>query len=60
MAPDRWYAQGEFMKGVVAPQAKTVTVYRADGSAQLLRERDSLGGEDLLPRLMIPLAEVVQ
>jgi len=48
------------MKGVVAPQAKTVTVYRADGSAQLLRERDSLGGEDLLPGLMIPLAEVVQ
>ena len=45
---------------VVAPQAKTATVYRADGSAQLLRERDSLGGEDLLPGLMIPLAEVVQ
>jgi Uma2 family endonuclease len=43
---------------VVAPQAKTVTVYRADGSARLLREQDSLEGEDVLPGLSIPLTDV--
>ncbi len=43
---------------VVAPQAKAVTVYRADGSARLLREQEHLEGEDLLPGLAIPLAEV--
>ena len=45
---------------VVAPEAKTVTVYRADSSARLLREHESLEGEDVLPRLAIPLAEVFQ
>jgi Uma2 family endonuclease len=43
---------------VVASQAKTVTVYRADGSARLLREQDVLEGEDVLPGLGIPLADV--
>lgn len=43
---------------VVAPEAKTVTVYRADGSARLLREQDQLDGEGVLPGLMIPLAQV--
>ena len=45
---------------VVAPQAKTVTVYRADGSARLLREPDHLDGEGVLPGLTIPLADVFQ
>ncbi|MFQ5932399.1 MAG: Uma2 family endonuclease [Nitrospiraceae bacterium] len=45
---------------VVAPQAKTVTVYRADGSARLLREHERLEGEDVLPGLAIPLTEVFQ
>ncbi len=43
---------------VVTPRAKTVTVYRADGSARLLREQEHLEGEDVLPGLTIPLAEV--
>lgn len=43
---------------VVAPQAKAVTVYRADGSARLLREQEHLEGEDVLPGLAIPLAEL--
>jgi Uma2 family endonuclease len=43
---------------LVAPQAQTVTVYRADGSAQLLRDQDTLGGEDVLPGLSIPLSDV--
>jgi Uma2 family endonuclease len=45
---------------VVAPQAKTVTVYRADGSARLLRNHESLEGEDILSGLMIPLIAVFQ
>jgi Uma2 family endonuclease len=44
---------------VLAPRARTVTVYRADGSARLLRETDHLDGEDLLPGLTIPVAEVL-
>jgi len=43
---------------VIAPQAKTVTVYRADGTARLLQEQDSLEGEGILPGLSIPLADV--
>jgi Uma2 family endonuclease len=43
---------------LVAPQAKTVTVYRTNGSAQLLREHEVLTGEDVLPGLTIPLTEI--
>jgi Uma2 family endonuclease len=43
---------------VLAPRAKSATVYRADGSARLLREGDHLDGEDVLAGLAIPLAEL--
>jgi Uma2 family endonuclease len=43
---------------VIAPQARTVTVYRPDGSARLLREPEHLDGEDVLPGLRLPLAEM--
>jgi len=43
---------------VVAPAAKTLTVYRADGSARLLTERDQLDGEAVLPGFMLSLAEL--
>jgi Uma2 family endonuclease len=43
---------------VMAPQAKTATIYRPDGSARLLREHEYLDGEDVLPGLRIPLAEL--
>ncbi len=43
---------------VVAPLAKTVTVYRADGSARLVRDQEHLEGEDVLPGLIIALSEV--
>jgi len=45
---------------VVASEATTATISRADGSARLLRETDHLDGEDLLPGLSIPLAEVFE
>ncbi len=43
---------------VIAPQTQTATVYRADGSARLLREADALDGEDVLPGLTLPLVEI--
>lgn len=43
---------------VIAPQAETVTVYRPDGSARLLRAPDSLDGEAVLPGFSIRLAEL--
>jgi Uma2 family endonuclease len=45
---------------VVAPGAKTATIYRADGSARLLRDGDHLDGEDVLPGLLIPLAGIFE
>jgi len=49
---------GSRLVWLVAPQAKTVTVYRADGSARLLREQEALDGEEVLPGLTIPLADL--
>ena len=43
---------------VIAPAARTATIYRADGLARLLREDDHLDGEDVLPGLLIPLVEL--
>jgi Uma2 family endonuclease len=43
---------------VIAPQAKSVTVYRADGTARLLRPQEELEGEDVLPGLTIPLTDL--
>ncbi len=43
---------------VVAPQARSVTVYRADASARLVREPESLDGEDVLPGLTVSLTDL--
>ena len=40
---------GSSLVWVVDPRARTVTVYRPDGSAQLLRGAETLTGEDVLP-----------
>ncbi len=41
---------------VVAPEARTVTMYRPDGNARFLREHEALEGEEVLPGFAIPLA----
>ena len=41
---------------IVDPVARTVTTYRPDGSARLLRADETLDGEDLLPGFTLPLA----
>lgn len=50
---------GARMVWLIAPEARTATVFRADGSARLLREHDVLEGEDVLPGLAIPLSSVL-
>ncbi len=49
---------GAHLVWVLAPAPKTATVYRADGSARLLRESEALEGENILPGFTLPLAEV--
>jgi Uma2 family endonuclease len=53
-----WLEGGARLVWVVTPLAATATVYHADGSARLLREHETLDGEDVLPGLLIPLAQV--
>ena len=43
---------------IVDPEANTVTVFRPDGSANVLQERDTLEDEDVLPGFSLPLAEL--
>ncbi len=45
---------------LIAPRAKTATVYRPDGSARLVREPEHLDGEDVLPGLTLSLTELFQ
>jgi len=45
---------------VVAAEVRTATVYRADGSARLLKENEPLDGENVLPGLKIPLQVLFQ
>jgi Uma2 family endonuclease len=45
---------------VVAPRARSATVYRPDGSARLVREPESLDGEDVVPGLAIALADLLE
>jgi Uma2 family endonuclease len=43
---------------VIHIATRSATVYRRDGSALVLGENDALDGEDVLPGLTIPLAEL--
>jgi Uma2 family endonuclease len=43
---------------IVDPTARAVTVYRSDGSARVLLERDVLEGEDVLAGFSVPLTEL--
>jgi Uma2 family endonuclease len=43
---------------VVNPDVKTVEVHRADGTGVILTEKDQLSGEDVVPGLSCPIAEL--
>lgn len=51
-------AAGALLVWIVAPRARTVTVYRPDGSARFLRDQEVLDGEQILPGLAVPLTEL--
>ena len=43
---------------ILYPESRTAVVYRPDGAARLLGDRDALDGEDVVPGLALPLADV--
>ena len=43
---------------VVHTETRSATAYRPDGSARVLRAREALDGEDVLPGLRLPLSDV--
>ena len=53
-----WLLAGARLVWVLDPQARTVTLYRAGQTPQILGENDTLGGEDVLPGFTLALARV--
>jgi Uma2 family endonuclease len=53
-----WLAAGTRVVWLVDPQRLEARVYRRDGSLSILRENDSLDGEDVLPGFTCPLRQV--
>ncbi|HID61591.1 MAG TPA: Uma2 family endonuclease [Anaerolineae bacterium] len=53
-----YLTHGTRLVWVVRPHQRTVTVYRPDGTVRLLRETDTLGGEDVVAGFTCPLAEI--
>ena len=51
---------GSYLVWIVDPGARTVTVYRPDGSARMLREHETLDGEQVLPGFAVPLSELFE
>ncbi len=50
-----YLTHGARLVWVVRPHQHTVTVYRADGTARVLRETDTLEGEDVIPGFALPV-----
>jgi Uma2 family endonuclease len=53
-----WLTHGTCLVWVVDPKTRTVTVYRPDGTANVLKAKDTLDGEDVLPGFAFPLARL--
>jgi Uma2 family endonuclease len=53
-----WLNAGSRLVWVLDPGRRRAIIYRADGSVDVLRERDALDGEDVLPGFSCSLAEV--
>lgn len=45
---------------IVDPEARTVTVHRPDGSANIVRAHQTLTGEDVLPGFSVDVSEIVE
>jgi len=55
---DEYETAGVKLIWVVNPETKAVRVHRADGTVMVLREKDELDGEDILPGFRCPVAEL--
>ncbi len=53
-----YLAHGTRLVWVVRPEQRTVTVYRPDGTARLLREGDALEGEEVVPGFKLALKDL--
>ena len=53
-----WLTAGTRLVWLVDPQRTEVRVYRQDASLSVLRENDSLDGEDVLPGFVCPLRHI--
>ena len=49
---------GSRLVWIIYPQTKVITVYRQSNVVSLLRENDTLEGEDVLPDFQLPLAKL--
>ncbi len=54
-----WLGAGTRLVWVIDPERSEARVYRRDGSLSMLREHDSLDGEDELPGFSCPLRAVL-
>ena len=54
-----WLGAGTKLVWVIDPERLEARVYRRDGSLSILREHDSLDGEDVLPGFACPLRAVL-
>ncbi|MGH7545780.1 MAG: Uma2 family endonuclease [Gemmatimonadota bacterium] len=53
-----WLEGGARLVWWVVPDTRSVTVYRPDGSARLVREGEVLDGEDVLPGFTSPVSDI--
>lgn len=55
-----YFGAGARLVWIVDPTLRTVTVHRLDGSARLLREGDTLEGEDVLEGFSVAVVELFE
>lgn len=53
-----YLAAGSRLVWVIHPARKTITVHRADSSVNVLHEKDTLDGEDVVPGFRCTVAEI--
>lgn len=53
-----WLEAGARLVWVVNPKPKTVTVYRTPGDIEVLTEKDTLAGGEVVQGFQIPVAEI--
>jgi Uma2 family endonuclease len=55
---DQWLRAGVTLVWVVNPRIRTVTVHRTGRDPRILRENDTLGGEEVCPGFSVRVAEI--